>query len=376
MSDRRMVKTKTSGVYRRDPHGTFMATWTDVDGKRRTKTCATYDEAKEAKRAAEEAKRRGERRAPDTRSVAAYLDAWIETYTGRTNAGISPLVLAEYRRDLETVKAKVGRIKLAAFGPEDGRRLVRALLRDSSPATVRRILTPFRAALADAVDDRKLTTNPMQGVRVPRPRLADEEDEADRALTDEQVAAIIDNAPERYRLLIRVIAMTGVRRSEALALQWRDIEDGAIHVRRRLRKGQIGPPQSKAGRRTIPIPTALVDDLALARATALHPDDDDFVSATASGKPLGEDNAHHRAMVPAAKAAGVPLARFHDLRRAAISQWIHGGVSPKVVQEIAGHHDAALTLQVDAKVRGGDMPAGDALGLAPLDARDLGPHGA
>ena len=238
-----------------------MATWTDVDGKRRTKTCATYDEAKEAKRAAEEAKRRGERRAPDARSVAAYLDAWIETYTGRTNAGISPLVLAEYRRDLETVKAKVGRIKLTAFGPEDGRRMVRALLRDSSPATVRRILAP----LADAVDDRKLTTNPLQGVRVPRPRLADEEDEADRALTDEQVAAIIDNAP--------------------------------------------------------------------ARATALHPDDDDFVFATASGKPLGEDNAHHRAMVPAAKAAGVPLARFHDLRRAAISRWIHGGVSPKVVQD-------------------------------------------
>ena len=125
----------------------------------------------------------------------------------------------------------------------------------------------------------------------------------------------------------------------------------------------------------MPIPSALADDLALARTTALHPDDGDFIFATASGKPLGEDNAHHRAMVPAAKAAGVPWARFHDLRRVTISRWIQGGLSPEIVQSLAGHDDAAFTLQVYAKVRGGEMPAGDALGLAPLDARDLGRDG-
>jgi len=75
-------------------------------------------------------------------------------------------------------------------------------------------------------------------------------------------------------------------------------------------------------------------------------------------------------MNPAARAAGVPWAAFHDLRRAAINRWVQGGMSPKIVQTLAGHHDAAFTLQVYAKVRGGDMPAGDALGLTG------GEHGA
>lgn len=42
---------------------------------------------------------------------------------------------------------------------------------------------------------------------------------------------------------------------------------------------------------------------------------------------------------------------------------MQGGLSPKIVQTLAGHHDAAFTLQVYAKVRGGDMPSGDVLGL-------------
>lgn len=364
---RKMVKTRTAGVFRRDPHGTFMATWTDAGGRRRTKTCATYDEACEAKREAEEAKRRGERRAPSRQTVAEYLEEWIEGYTGRTNRGISQAGLAEYRRDIKVMVPKLKRVRLPQFSPEDGRKLMRSLLNDGrNPATVRRILTPLRAALADAVDDGKIATNPMQSVRVPRPRKADEGDPmVDRALTDEQVAMIIDKAPERYRLLIRVIAMTGLRRSEALALQWRDIDpEGAVKVRRRLRDGHIGPTKSEAGRRDVPIPAALLADLELARGTAMHVGETDFVFATATGRPLGEDNAHHRAIKPAATAAGVPWAAFHDLRRAAITRWIHSGLSPKVVQRMAGHHDPAFTLKVYAKLREGDLPDGDRLGLS------------
>lgn len=102
----------------------------------------------------------------------------------------------------------------------------------------------------------------MQGSnRVPVPRKPDEEDpDTDRALTAEQVAAIIDDAPERYRLLIRVVAMTGMRRSEALGLRWKDIdhEAGVVKIRRRLYKGDVGPPKSKTGKRSIPIPDALI----------------------------------------------------------------------------------------------------------------------
>ena len=86
---RRNVSTRTNGVFRREPQGTYMATWTDLDGRRRTKTCATFEAAKAAKAEAEDAKRRGEHRPATSETVGDYLTRWLDGYTGRTNRGVS-----------------------------------------------------------------------------------------------------------------------------------------------------------------------------------------------------------------------------------------------------------------------------------------------
>ncbi|WP_220201658.1 site-specific integrase [Reticulibacter mediterranei] len=50
------------------------------------------------------------------------------------------------------------------------------------------------------------------------------------------------------------------------------------------------------------------------------------------------------------KAAGLPNMRFHDLRHSAASILLSMGVHPKIVQEILGHSDIGVTMNVYSHV--------------------------
>ena len=56
-------------------------------------------------------------------------------------------------------------------------------------------------------------------------------------------------------LLVRLLAYTGTRISEALALTWADIDLGRrrIKIERRIYRGKVGPTKTSYGRREIRI---------------------------------------------------------------------------------------------------------------------------
>ncbi len=111
------------------------------------------------------------------------------------------------------------------------------------------------------------------------------------------------------------------------------------------------------------MPSDLLSELQLSRDTAMYPADRDFVFATQAGTPLTESNATRRIIKPAAKAAGVPWAAWHDLRRAAASRWAREGHGPRAMQRLLGHSDPNLSLGVYTWVRDDDLPSGDTLAL-------------
>jgi integrase len=80
----------------------------------------------------------------------------------------------------------------------------------------------------------------------------DDQDETKvRTPTTEQVETLLRVIDPRWRLL----AATGLRISEALALRWRDLrldgDQAAVIVRRAYVKGVYGPPKSRHGAREI-----------------------------------------------------------------------------------------------------------------------------
>lgn len=91
------------------------------------------------------------------------------------------------------------------------------------------------------------------------------------ALSIETAQDIITNLPcleLKDRLLVALLIFTGIRRGEALGLQWEDIDFDRklINIRRSVRfagsKGYIGPTKSKAGVRLILLEPQLEEILA------------------------------------------------------------------------------------------------------------------
>jgi integrase len=109
-----------------------------------------------------------------------------------------------------------------------------------------------------------------------------------------------------YAPLIRLLVLTGLRVSEALALRWQavDLLEATIHVRHSWsREGTLAEPKTKSGRRDVPIAPGLVDML-----VTIKPEDatdDSFVFSTTGTTPIAYWNFRDRGFVPALAKAGL-----------------------------------------------------------------------
>jgi integrase len=147
-------------------------------------------------------------------------------------------------------------------------------------------LAPVKAMLATAVGDGLIRSNPAANVRIAIAPPASYDDEAAaKALTDEELARLLAQVAPGWRPLVHLIAQTGVRISEALAIRWGDLDVGQRrpHVRRRARFGRVGPPKSRYGRRSIPLGDELARDLWSRRKAAERAQDADLVFASTTG---------------------------------------------------------------------------------------------
>jgi integrase len=208
-----------------------------------------------------------------------YAQEWIATYQGRTYRGIRPETLADYRRDLGLEKdggligdgamAFFGRMTLAAIEPRDVKRYAAELAaRGLAPGSVRNVLAPVRALLATAFEDGLIRSNPSAGLRIVQRVQAEAHEPRAKALTEEELRALLDEVPEEWRLFFELLAHTGVRIGEAVALTWADVDFGKrrLHVRRRLYRGRLDSPKSRYGRRVVPLTEGLAQALWRLRA--------------------------------------------------------------------------------------------------------------
>jgi hypothetical protein len=98
---RRLVKTKTPGVFKRiDGHGATVGyvAVIRVAGKQRKRNANTYDAARRIKRESETDRDRGELQAPTAIKFRPFLDEWVERYRGQGRRGFRENTRDEYRR--------------------------------------------------------------------------------------------------------------------------------------------------------------------------------------------------------------------------------------------------------------------------------------
>lgn len=183
-------------------------------------------------------------------------------------------------------------------------------------------------------------------------------------------------------------AVLGWRWGECAGLRVRNVDflGGFFTVAEQLTRGSqgrpvLGPPKSHAGRRTMAVPTALVQMLAdqLARRGLTGADADAFVFAMPDGEPLRYENWRRRIWLPAVESAALGSLTFHDLRRACASGMVADRVDMKTAQTRLGHSDPRLTLAVYAQAMSdSDRSAADRLGdrfMAPSRGLPRGSRG-
>ncbi len=241
-----------------------------------------------------------------------------------------------------TMRGKTKPAKVTGADP------VRAL----SDATIRQVYTVLRAGLDGAVRDGLIAKNPAAAVK--RPGVARKE--ARHVNTVDVTKLLLCAEGLRYRNVLVLVAGTGVRRGEALALHWSDIDlDGRmLTVRGTL--GRVGgeliitEPKTDRSRRSVPLSAPLVTMLRLHRANQdaeRHAardqwQDNDLVFATESGTPVDPRNVLRTIQIAAQK-AGMADVGVHTLRHSAAVAWLEGQVHIKAVADLLGHSSIAVT---------------------------------
>jgi len=302
---------------------------------------------------------------PDGQSVADWLDAWIKDYAPIGRAGST---LRGYEGVIRRyLKPELGELRLQKLSAEAIQAMYTRMQLPKangglglSERTVIQTHAVLHKALSQAVRLDKIAFNPAdteRGVELPRPKRHRVE-----VLSEHKVAELL-NAVKGTRLHLPVLlaVTTGMRRGEILALSWDDIDlvRGTISVVRAWDEGSKGyelkGPKSERSRRTIEMPAILVSALALAK--------DEHEDRRARRELAGESYQLEYGPLVFSEEDGEPwwpsrfewawqefrkssrvAPRFHDLRHTALSLMLRQGNGPKVVQEIAGHHSSAYTM--------------------------------
>lgn len=272
---------------------------------------------------------------PATMTLDAYLGDWLRT----VQPSIAPGTFDSYSNHVRLhISPLLGGIIVAKLRPDDVRRLVRdRIAAGKAPATVGLIVTTLRMALRQAVDDRSIPDNPAVGVRLPKVKR-----EPVAALSEVSADAILDATNGTWlRAMVALLNGSGMRRGEAIGLDWGDVhlDDAFVVVR-----------VSKTTVRAVPISEDAVDALRRHKAAAKREGANEpvFVGPR-TGERLRGDSVTH-ALPRFLERAGLPRMTPHGLRHGTASRMVAKGVHMRVVAEQLGHKNPAMTAKVYAHV--------------------------
>lgn len=244
--------------------------------------------------------------------------------------------------------------------------------RELSPNTVRKAHVVLGAILDAAVDDGLLNANPARRTKLVKAPTEKQVREAAPEMvtwTAEQLKAFLewDRAvyQDEHHAYWVVLAGTGMRRSEGLALKWSDLDvkNRRISIRRAADTIKIGTTKKpKSGKsRVVDIDQAIIDVLRSWKAVrgSISLDlarPDSYIFGSDSGQVINPNRATMRWSVRVAamrKALGEdapPALSVHGLRHTHATLLLGAGVHPKVVQERLGHGDISITMSVYSHV--------------------------
>jgi integrase len=331
-------------------------------GKRKVFYGKTRQEVAKKLSAALQRKEQGLPFVPERLTLGAWLDYWLEEVV---KVEREPTTYAMYEIMVRKhIKPHLGAVRLAKLQPEQVERWLRQLERDGASLETRRsAMVRLRTALNLALKRGHVARN--VAILVERPRVTRRKRPAPRIAELRRLLEVIRE--DRQQTLIYVALGASLRRGEVLGLHWEDVDLDArtLTVRRRVNRVGKGVglivregAKSDSGVRTVVLPQLVIQALRAHRKRQLQdrlaagerwkgPDYPEgkatgFIFTSEVGTVL-EPRKVDSYFDSVRERAGLDSHTFHGLRHDFAGLLLAAGVPGRVVMEMMGHADYAIT---------------------------------
>lgn len=322
------------------------------EGKRRSKKIG---DRRKAKQIAKEIERRlagNEFRMEKAPTLEDYSKKWLEGYSRNVNKEStyeSNRALLENHILPEFGSRRIDQIKRGEF-----KDFLLKKMESHSVGTVKNIKACLSSIFNYARDDELLNANPLSHLKIfPK---QDVKRGVDR-LTAEELTLFLGTAEKhfpKYYPFFLLLAKTGMRLGEAIALRWADIDFNGhlIHVRQNIVRGRVTTPKSNQVRK-VDVSDHLEEVLKVLKHQRKEEklkygwqEIPEPVFFNDNLNPYDINNLRKRIFFRLLDKAGLRKIRIHDLRHGYASILLENGASPVYVKEQLGHHSIKITVDL------------------------------
>jgi integrase len=181
-------------------------------------------------------------------TVKDWGERWVNSLTIREST------LKIYRFSLRKyINPNIGHLSISTVNAQHIKELVKKLSLTLKASTLKTAMQHVRGLFQSALAAGMITANPAKLVRIPKvPKTRID------PFSPAELQKIIKSADGPYEMMFAVLAGTGCRRGEAIALEYSDIRKNTLSITKQRHGGKIGPPKSENSTREIGLPGAVL----------------------------------------------------------------------------------------------------------------------
>ena len=244
-------------------------------------------------------------KARPTATFAEFANQWAATVLSQHKPSTQSSTRSQLRRWL------LPQLGSVAIKDLNGQRLQALVSRcDCNAKTIRNLIATLRMMWNTARAWGYVAHDPFEGLVLPRRGIV-----RTFSLSLEEIREVIQCASEPQKTFYRILAETGIRGGEICGLRTSDLdlENGVIHVRQSVWRGQIQTVKSRKGNRRFPISPELVQHLT-SYLQSWQPNSLGLLFATGNGTPWDHSLVRKRKLHPLLTKLGIPRCGFHAFR--------------------------------------------------------------